>query len=138
MDLKKSKPVHLNCPKCGYDFSVNTNRIEEDYANARIKTASLEKEITRMKNSGISRKSPAFKRVLVQHKDAQAQCAAIKKARKALSDESELQKFQIFKGLVKGVIGDEKTIELLQKAEDELVFNDYDTAIQKFNRFGGV
>lgn len=30
MELKQKKPIHLRCPKCGYDFAYNTNHIEEE------------------------------------------------------------------------------------------------------------
>ena len=29
MELKQDKPIHLRCPKCGYDFAYNTNHVEE-------------------------------------------------------------------------------------------------------------
>ena len=117
---------------------MNTNRIEEDYSNAKIKAASLEKEIVRLKNAGVSKKSPTYKRVIALHKDAQEQCVAIKKVRKALRTEMELQKYVVFKDLVKGILGNEKTIELLQEVEEEMTFREYETAVQKYNRFDGV
>ena len=138
MDLRQSKPVHLRCPKCGHDYAVNTNRIEEDYANAKTKVASLKSEIERLKAMGYTKKSPAYKRISTLYADAQAQCAAIKKVRKALNTEMELQKYEIFKDLVKGILGNEKTIELLQEVEEEMTFREYETAVQKYNRFDGV
>ena len=39
MELKKTKPIHLRCPGCGYDFAYNTNHVEE-------KIDTLKREIT--------------------------------------------------------------------------------------------
>ena len=62
----------------------------------------------------------------------------LKKARKSMMQETELQKFTVFKDLVKGILGKDKTIELLQEAEELMQYYDYEMAIQKYNRFGGA
>lgn len=138
MDLKQTKPIHLKCPKCGHDFSCNTNKVEEDYNNAKIKAASIKAELAKMRQNNVSKKSPEYKRLLRLQEDTILQITAIKKARQAMNREMEIQKCMIFKNLVKGEIGEKRTIELLKEAEEEMCFYDYDTAIQKNNRFNGA
>ena len=138
MDLKQYKPVHLKCPKCGYDYSCNTNRIEEDYEVAKVRLASINKEMALEKEKSNGKKTPRYNRLLSLQRDALTQIAAIKKARKSMMQEMELQKYVIFKDLIKGILGKDRTIELLQEAEEQMQYNDYDMAIQKFNRFGGA
>ena len=138
MDLKQLKPIHLKCPKCGHDFACNTNRIEEDYHAAKLKATSIKAKMTELKDKNVSTKSPEYKRLHRLLDDTNAQIVAIKKARAALSDESERQLFKLFKEQVKRVIGTEKTIALLKEAEEELIFKDYDMAKQKNNHFGGA
>lgn len=138
MDLKQKKPIHLRCPKCGHDFACNTNRIEEDYHIAKNKAANLKAKLAELNDKNISKNAPEYKRLKRLHEDAIAQIVAIKKVRQALNREMEIQKYNIFKKLVKGIIGEQKTIELLKEAEDEMAFREYDMAIQKNNRFNGV
>lgn len=137
MDLKQSKPVHLRCPKCGNDFSVNSNRVEEDFQIARCKVAALKAEMERAKQKH-GKKSADYKRLYERYTDAVAQLVAIKKVRAALNKNMELQKYGIFVALVKSKIGSDETIKLLKEAEDMMVYNDYDNAVQRSNRFGGV
>lgn len=138
MDLKQKKPVHLKCPKCGHDFSCNTNRIEEDYNNLKIKATSIKARLTAMKSKNMSTNSPEYKRLKALEADTVAQITAIKKARTAMNREMEVQKYMIFKNLVKGILGEEKTIALLKEAEEEMVFREYEMAIQKSTNFDGA
>lgn len=138
MDLKQSKPIHLKCPKCGHDFACNTNRIEEDYQAAKIKANSIKKKMAELKDKNVSAQSPEYKRLGRLLADTNAQIVAIKKVRSALSDESERQLFLVFRKLVKGVIGEEKTMLLLKEAEDELCFRNYDMAVQRHSNFDGA
>ena len=41
MELKQTKPIHLKCPKCGYDFAYNTNHIEEEIDSLKKEIASV-------------------------------------------------------------------------------------------------
>ena len=49
MDLKQEKPIHLRCPKCGYDFSYNTNHIEEKIDSIKQNIASAMSQIKELK-----------------------------------------------------------------------------------------
>lgn len=138
MDLKQRKPVHLKCSNCGHDFAVNTNRIEEDYALLKSKATRLKAELELLNEKNVSQKSPERKRLRALIADTNAQIVAIKKVRQALSRETEIQKYIIFYNKVKSVIGEEKTIKLIKEAEEELIFREYDLAIQKGNNFTGA
>lgn len=138
MDLKQSKPMHLKCPKCGYDFAVNTKRIEEDYMLLKAKATKIKAELTVLNERNVSQKSPERKRLKALLADTNAQIVAIKKVRKALSEESEIQKYIIFYKKAKSIIGEEKAVKLMKEAEEELIFREYDLAIQKGNNFTGA
>ena len=138
MDLKQRKPVHLKCPKCGHDFAVNTNRIEEDYMLLKSKATKIKSELELLNERNVSQKSPERKRLKALLADTNAQIVAIKKVRQALSRETEIQKHSIFYKKVKGIIGEEKTVKLMKEAEEELIFREYDLAIQKGNNFTGA
>ena len=49
MELKQVKPIHLRCPKCGYDFSYNTNHIEEEIDRLKCEITSIKNQITEYK-----------------------------------------------------------------------------------------
>lgn len=49
MELKQTKPIHLRCPKCGYDFSYNTNHIEEEIDRLKCEITSIKNQITQHK-----------------------------------------------------------------------------------------
>ena len=60
---------------------------------------------------------------------------ALKRLNRNLSENMELEKFKVFYKLVKHELGEEKTLKLIKEAEDCLVYNDYDTAIQRYSNF---
>lgn len=49
MELKQTKPIHLRCPKCGYDFSYNTNHIEEEMDRLKNEVTSISRQIAQYK-----------------------------------------------------------------------------------------
>lgn len=139
MELKQAKPIHLRCPKCGYDFSYNTNHIEEEMDRLKNEITSISRQIAQYKaeNPDFQAKEwykKAKKAVAVK----QAQLSEYKKARKATNVEIKLQTFQIFKKLVAERIGKEEMLKLIKEAEDEMIYYDYDMATQKFTRFDGA
>ena len=140
MELKQAKPIHLRCPKCGYDFSYNTNHIEEEMDRLKNEVTSISRQIAQYKaeNPKIFSKNEWYKKAKKAVAIKQAQLSEYKKARKATNVEIQLQTFQIFKNLVSERIGREEMLKLIKEAEDEMIYYDYDMATQKFTRFDGV
>ena len=140
MELKQTKPIHLRCPKCGYDFSYNTNHIEEEMNRLNNEVTSLSRQIAQYKAEKPKNfaKNEWYKKAKKAVAIKQAQLSEYKKARKATNVEIQLQTFQIFKNLVSERIGREEMLKLIKEAEDEMIYYDYDMATQKFTRFDGV
>lgn len=142
MELKQGKPIHLRCPKCGYDFSYNTNHIEAeiDRLKCEITDIKAQLEIFNAKHPNpTERKKNAWRKnaqAAISAKSAQLQ--KLKKARKATVVEIKLQTFEIFKQLVSDEMGKDRMIQLVQEAENQMVYWDYDNAKQRFTRFEGV
>lgn len=139
MELKQTKPIHLRCPKCGYDFSYNTNHIEEEIDRLKCDITSIKNQITQHKKSypGAYRDS-WYLRANSALNSKIARLQELKKARKATSVEIKLQQNKIFYQLVKEKIGDDEALKLMKEAEEQLVYYDWDMATQTFTRFNGV
>ena len=136
MDIRQNKPIHIRCPKCDYDFGINTNRIvqEQQFQKNRIKQ--IDKAIAEARLNNINKKSPQWKRLTAQREDCLQQLTALKNVNRNLCENAELEKFRVFYKLVKQVIGDKKAVDLMMEAEDCLLYHGcYDTAIQKYNNF---
>ena len=140
MELKQEKPIHLRCPKCGYDFAYNTNHIEEEIDKLKNEITSITNQITQYKteNPEEYQAQEWYKRAKKALSLKQAKISKLKKARKATATEIKLQTFSIFRALVAERIGKEETLKLLKQAEDEMIYYDYDMATQTFTRFEGV
>ena len=140
MELKQEKPIHLRCPKCGYDFAYNTNHIEEEIDKLKNEITSITNQITQYKteNPEEYQAQEWYKRAKKALSLKQAKISKLKKARKATATEIKLQTFSIFRALVAERIGKEEMLKLLKQAEDEMIYYDYDMATQTFTRFEGV
>lgn len=139
MDLKQVKPIHLRCPKCGYDFSYNTNHIEEEIDTVKIEIASIMSEISDYKREHKNyRSEKEYKTLVAALRRRQSRIAKLKKARKATAVEIKLQTGIIFKQLVEQKLGKEETLKLLKEAEEEMVYYVWDMATQTFTRFEGA
>lgn len=139
MNLKQTKPIHLRCPKCGYDFSYNTNHIEEEIDRLKCEITSIKNQITEHKKEHPKTYRDAWYRkahAAMATKNAQLQ--ELKKARKATAVEIKLQTNIIFRQLVEQKIGKEETLKLLKDAEAQMVYYEWDMATQTFTRFEGV
>ena len=135
MDLKQSKPLHFRCPKCGYDFSANTNHIVEERQNLsrqRLLTIQKMQEFKNVKNKN---RMPEYQRLNAKLQDIDLKLQALKRLNTNLSQNAELQKYQIFNDLVKKEIGKERALELIKEAEDCLLYRDYDMAVQRHTNF---
>lgn len=139
MELRQTKPIHLRCPKCGYDFSYNANHVEEEIDRLKMEIASIMARIEEYKREHKKWKEElAYKNLQVALKKRQARIVEAKKARKATAIEIKLQTHQIFKKLVEQKMGVEETQKLLKEAEEQLIYYNYDTACQTFTRFEKV
>lgn len=139
MELKQKKPIHLRCPKCGYDFAYNTNHIEREIDELKEDIAQLLSEIQFYKrNHRNYKKEYEFKNLQCTLRRKQERLSYIKKARKATAVEIKLQTNIIFRQLVERRIGKEETLKLLKEAEEEMIYYDWDMATQTFTRFEGI
>ena len=116
MELKQEKPIHLRCPKCGYDFAYNTNHIEEEIDKLKNEITSITNQISQYKteNPEEYQAKEWYKRAKKAVALKQAQISKLKKARKATATEIKLQTFAIFRGLVAERIGKEEMLKLLK------------------------
>lgn len=142
MELKQVKPIHLRCPKCGYDFSYNSNHIEAEIEKLKCEITLIKKQITQYK---IDNPDPNVRNRDIWYRKAQAAIAAkeaqmreYKKSRKATYTEIEIQKAYIFKKLVAEKIGKDEMIKLSEEAENQMVYYVWDMSKQRFTNFNGV
>ena len=136
MELKQAKPIHLKCPKCGYDFSYNTNHIEEEIDTLKCDITSIRSQMAQHKANNPKGYRDAWYRKAnsaLQYK--QAQITKLKKARKATAVEIKLQTFELFKKIVKDRYGQDEYLKMIKEAEEELVYYTWDMATQHFTRF---
>ncbi len=131
--------MHLKCPDCGHDFSVNSSKIIQDKDAVAKEIGYLNKKISELRAKNVSRNSPEYKRLVERLNDAHMRATSIKTAYKNIADNSEIEKYRIFMGYIKREIGQERAIELLKQAEDDLLYyGSYDMAKQNFTNFNNV
>lgn len=135
MELRQSKPIHMKCPKCGHDFSFNGNRVVQDIQEQKNRMAQIDKAIAEAKSNNIEKDTPYYKRLIRHKKDCAMQLVALKNVRRNLVENAEIEKYKVFYNLVKQVLGEKKTVDLVKEAEESIVYRDYDMAIQKHNNF---
>lgn len=139
MELKQVKPIHLRCPKCGYDFSYNTNHIEEEIDRLKCEITSIKSKITKYKNDHPKTyRDDWYRKANAAMASRNAQLHELKKARKATAVEIKLQTNIIFRQLVEQKLGKEETMKLIKDAEDQMVYYNWDMATQTFTRFEGA
>lgn len=139
MDLKQKKPIHLKCPKCGYDFAYNTNHIEEEIDTLKKEITSIKSQIERYKREHRNySKNKTYRNLHCALSSRQKRLADVKKARKATAVEIKLQTNIIFRQLVAEKLGKEETLKLLKEAEEQMIYYDWDMATQTFTRFDNV
>ena len=112
MDLKQTKPVHLRCPKCGYDFSYNTNHIENEIDRLKCEISSIKSAMQEHKRLYPGRyRDSWYKKASCKLQENVAQLQEYKKARKATAVEIKLQTNIIFKKLVEREIRKRRNYE---------------------------
>lgn len=138
MDLKQSKPMHFKCPKCGHDFSANTNKIVEHKQELASQRTAIVKRMQQFNGIRKKKDMPEYKRLVAKLNDVNMQLQAINQLNRNLSENAELEQYKVLKKLLKAKIGESETMKLVKEAEDCVLYRDYDTAVQRFNRFDGV
>lgn len=139
MNLKQTKPIHLRCPKCGYDFSYNTNHVEREIDRLKCEITVIKSQITQYKREHPRTYRDAwYRRAQSAMATKTAQLQEYKRARKATAAEIKLQTNIIFRKLVEQKLGREETLKLLKEAEEQMVYYEYDTARQTFTRFENI
>lgn len=139
MELKQTKPIHLRCPKCGYDFSYNTNHVEEEIDRLKCEITAIKKQITeRKKEHPRTYRDSWYRAAHAAMAEKNAQIQEYKKARKATAVEIKLQTNIIFRQLVEQKLGREETLKLLKEAEEQMIYYNWDMATQTFSRFEGA
>ena len=116
MELKQEKPIHLKCPKCGYDFSYNTNHIEEEIDTLKCDITSIKNQMAQYKANNPNGYRDAWYRKAnsaLQYK--QAQITKLKKARKATAVEIKLQTFELFKKIIKDRYGQDEYLKMIKE-----------------------
>lgn len=140
MELKQAKPIHLRRPKCGYDFSYNTNHIEERIDGLKRDITSITSQIQafKLEHPKDFRKYEWYRKAKAVLSSKQAQLVDAKKARKSTVSEIKEQQNKIFYQLVKEKLGADEALKLMKEAENQLVYCNWDMATQTLTRFEGV
>ena len=139
MNLKQKKPIHVRCPKCGHDISYNSNHIEREIERLKKEITDLMGKMQLCKSEYKDYKNDnKYLNLKFALQRRQEKLNELKRTRKATAAEIELQKNIIFRKLIEREMGKEKVKKILQEAEDEMVYYEYDMATQKFTRFEGA
>lgn len=136
MDSQRNpKPVHLVCPKCHYEFEYDVCYYDRKIADLKAEITDIMKQLEIFK----SEYRPDFKtnKWRIQATQAlaikQKQISELKGFRKTANQIAKNQETEIFVRLVKEAIPEKQYRALWQQAEDEMKYNTYDTAIQRFS-----
>lgn len=137
------KPIHLKCPKCGYDFAYNANHIEQQIEEVKEELLNIKAKIQQLNrdypNKAQLKKNKEYRNLIAAQDRRIARLQHLKKARNGIHDKIENEKNEIFKQLVKSRLGLEEYMQLLQEAEDTMRYNTaYEMAIQDHNTFNGA
>ena len=136
MDISKlKKPFHIVCPHCKKEVEIYANDIEKRYQNTKRELAEIAEQIRLFKSEYREdyKTNKWFKSAQRAYAHKQQELCELKKTRGMLIEEGERQLFRAFKDIVKLNLGEEKTVKWLKEAEENIQYNTYDTAIQKYS-----
>lgn len=136
MDISKlKKPFHIVCPHCNKDVELWANDIERRYEKAKKELADIREQINLFNTEYHKdyKSNDWFKRVKKAYAYKCEEVAALKQTKKMLAQESEKQFESAFKDVVKRNVDHETFIKWVKEAEDDIQYNTYDTAVQKFS-----
>lgn len=132
---RNSKPVHLVCPKCHYEFEYDVSYYDRKIADLGAEITTIMKQLAIFK----SEYHPDFKtnkwRIQATRALAikQKEVSELRSFRKIANQIANNQELKIFVGLVKEAIPEKQYLDLWQQAEDTMKYNTYDTAIQRYS-----
>lgn len=136
MDSRRnSKPVHLVCPKCHYEFEYNVSYYDRKIADLKAEITDINKQLAAFK----SEYRPDFKankwRIQATRALAikQKQLSELRGFRNTANQVANNQEMKIFVRLVKDVLPEKQYLNLWRQAEDTMKYNTYDTAIQRYS-----
>lgn len=139
MDTRKIyKPVHLRCEKCGYDITYNAGQVTREIEVLGNEILSINKQLASFKAQHTKKEcqeSQWYKNAIKALNIKKGQMAELKQVRKHGDMEVKLQSLQEFVNRCKEEFGRERVIELLQECENDMVYHDYETAIQRYTDF---
>ncbi len=136
MDLSRmTKPFHIVCPHCHKEVELYANDIERRYERAKKQLADIREQIN-IFNSVYRedyKTNEWFKKAKKAYAHKVEEVAALKQTKKMLAKEGEKQFESAFKDVVKRNVDPETFMKWVKEAEDDIQYNTYDTAIQKYS-----
>lgn len=136
MDISKlKKPFHIVCPHCKKEVEIYANDIEKRYQKAKRELAEIAEQINLFKSEYREdyKTNKWFKSVQKAYAHKQQEICELKKTRGMLIEEGERQLFRAFKDIVKLNLGEETFMKWIREAENDIQYNTYDTAVQKYS-----
>lgn len=143
MDVRGRKRVVVTCPHCHKDYGFNGDAIYRNKAYWSEQVSILKAKITAYKaewdgNKDSLNKDSYYKNLKRRMNEATANLIKAKTELANASMISEQNLMILFKKKLCMKYGQEEIMKLLKESEEEMVYNDYDLAKQRYNRFSGV
>ena len=142
MNIKGKKRINIVCPKCHYEYLINGDALHHRKMALAEEIEVIKSKIVAMKaeapNKEALNRDPRYRSLKRRYNEVMANYMAVKNDIKNAADLSELDIFVAFKKKLKNLYGNDFVNDLLKECEEEMQYNDYDMAIQKYNHFDGV
>ena len=136
MDIRNlKKPFHIVCPHCNKDVELWANDIEKRYEKAKKELAEIREQINLFNSEYREdyKNNEWFKKVKKAYAYKNKEVAELKQTKKMLAKESEKQFESAFKDVVKRNVDRETFMKWVKEAEDDIQYNTYDTAVQRYS-----
>lgn len=137
MDVaKQKKPLHLHCPNCGHDISINGVKVKRNYDEARERVVIIEAKIAneRKKNG----KSAYYRKLIKDLEEAKVKVIKAKNDWSSICNHGEHELFILFKKKMCARYGRDKIIKIIEECEDEMFYHDNEFMKQNHNNFSGA
>lgn len=137
MKRLENKNIHVRCPRCREDITINGNElirhIQEAKHNLNVINVKL-RECEERNEKG----TPKYKRLKTNRAKEILKLNHAYDVAKNTIEVCELEKYRIFRGYVEREIGKERTRKLLGYAEEDMTFTVYELYKQRSTNFDGV